>query len=198
MNIKGLIFCSVGVLFVWAITTLFIGLMFAVAYGLTIWIHRFLYKRRYIQWNINKNVKWIFVALAVVISTFETYSAFNPSNSFYLGEFERVTARKAPSSAIVLKKASSYPDMHGDYGSAALIRLSNQDYNKLLIDITNDKEMHSGELMWSEEMSKIMEMQNIDDIEAKFVRTIPGEEDRYLFIGFMKNKATIVVHISVS
>lgn len=62
---------------------------------------------------------------------FSIYASIFPFDDFYKGEFVRVTGLKFPASGRILEKYASYPDMHGDYDSCALIQVSESDYESL-------------------------------------------------------------------
>ncbi|MFY0608621.1 MAG: hypothetical protein JXR10_18025 [Cyclobacteriaceae bacterium] len=72
------------------------------------------------------------VTVAVVAGTlYLVYIAIFPPTSFYEDEFEQNTGLELPNSAKFLAKNASYPDLHGDYWSAAIVELSNEDYDQL-------------------------------------------------------------------
>lgn len=61
--------------------------------------------------------------------SYSIYDAIYPSDSFYEKEFERVSGMSFPKVGVITQKYSTYPDIHGDYTSCALIELSAADYN---------------------------------------------------------------------
>jgi len=121
-------------------------------------------------------------AISIIVAFYLSYTAVYPPNSFYYDEFEYVTNRKIPESAKIKFKSSSYPDFHGDYSSKSIIEISQPDYNKLLKELQNDKTIKES----IENDSKVLKV---------FERRIIGEEDRYLFIRFLKDRKTIVVNV---
>ena len=71
-------------------------------------------------------------AIAIVAAViYQMCTAVYPPDSFYKGEFERVTGLPFPASGSFIVKDASYPDIHGDYCSAALIKVSQEDYADL-------------------------------------------------------------------
>lgn len=60
-----------------------------------------------------------------------TYTAIWPLDSFYVDEIERYTSLQLPSDHKVLKKRSSYPDIHGDYYSEAVIKVKGLDTSNI-------------------------------------------------------------------
>ncbi len=79
-----------------------------------------------------KGGAWKFAGTAICVGIgYLIYDAIYPSDSFYEKEFERVSGMSFPRSAVITQKYSTYPDIHGDYASCALIELSTEDYNLL-------------------------------------------------------------------
>ncbi|MBY5951664.1 hypothetical protein KUV23_11800 [Algoriphagus marincola] len=82
------------------------------------------------------------LTIIVIIGTaYLIYTAIFPPTSFYEEEFEQQTGLKLPNSAQFLTKDASYPDLHGDYWSAAVVRLSTEDYNRLKKQLSEDAKM---------------------------------------------------------
>jgi len=81
-------------------------------------------------WRNGRIGKVASIALASSVA-FLIYSAMVPSDSFYKKEFEKVTQLPFPASGRVLFKNATYPDLHGDYTSCALIEVSAADYEQL-------------------------------------------------------------------
>jgi len=156
------------------------------------------------RWLRKKRIKYVGIILLIIAPSwtiYEVYTAIYPRDSFYYSEFKEVTLRDIPKSAVIIRKDASYPDFHGDYCSASLITLSTNDYNSLLNDLTNDKQItlnKAGEICGSEELDKVMGNYKKEQIINSFTRTIPGEEDHYLYIGFLDDKKTIVISVCVT
>jgi hypothetical protein len=75
---------------------------------------------------------WKLGAIAIILMVlFGIYDAVYPSDSFYEGEFERVSGLSYPRSGVIRHKDSTYPDIHGDYSSCALIEVSADDYQRI-------------------------------------------------------------------
>lgn len=156
------------------------------------------------RWLTNKGIKFVGLFLLIIApiwTVYEVYTAIYPTDSFYLSEFKKVTLREAPKSATVISKESSYPDFHGDYCSASLITFSNDDYSSLLNELINDKRITKnkpGEMISSSELDKVMGSFKNNQIIYSFTRSIAGQEDHYLYIGFLDDKRTIVVSVCVT
>lgn len=139
--------------------------------------------------------------LAVAYFTYEIYTAIYPTDSFYFYEFKQVTLRNTPKSAIVRCKYASYPDFHGDYCSASLMTVSEDDYLALLNDLSNDRRITKnkpGEFAGSDEFNKVMKDLKTEQIVHGFTRSISGQEDHYLYIGFLDDRKTIVLSVCVT
>ena len=133
--------------------------------------------------------------LLLLIAVFQTYKANYPSDSFYFDEFESVTLRKPPSSAEVIKKASTYPDFHGDYCSSSMIKISKEDYTRLYIELQSDKDLvKNAELLSSGVLDKVLERNKREQIVAGFQRKISGKSGIHLYIGFLNDQQTIIVN----
>lgn len=156
------------------------------------------------RWLTKKGINYVGLFLLIIApiwTAYEVYTAINPTDSFYLSEFKEVTLREAPKSATVKNKDASYPDFHGDYCSASLITVSNADYLSLLNELTNDRRItknNSGEFTGSDELDKVMGNFKKEQIIHSFTRSIAGQEDHYLYIGFLDDKQTIVVSVCVT
>ncbi|WP_276978838.1 hypothetical protein [Flavobacterium filum] len=156
------------------------------------------------RWLTKKGIKYVGLFLLIIApiwTAYEVYTAIYPTDSFYLSEFKEVTLREAPKSATVKNKDASYPDFHGDYCSASLITVSKDDYSSLLNELTNDKRItknKTGEIIGSNELDKVMGSFKKEQIIYSFTRSIAGQEDHYLYIGFLDDKQTIVVSVCVT
>lgn len=159
----------------------------------------FLYK-----WLTKKGYRIVGIALFVGFSIYLVYSIYTaiyPTDSYYYSEFKEVTLRDAPKSATIINKGASYPDFHGDYCSASLMIISTDDYLTLLNDLNNDKRITKNkpkEIIGSSEFFKVMGNYKTEQIIHSFTRNIAGQEDHYLFIGFLDDKKTIVISVCVT
>ena len=155
------------------------------------------------RWLKRKGIKYVGIALLIaapIWTAYEVYTAIYPTNDFYYAEFEKVTLREIPKSARIINKDASYPDFHGDYGAAALITLSPEDYSSLLNDLMNDNRITKnkpGELIGSTELSQVLGNIKTDQIIQGFTRPIAGKDDHYLYIGFLDDNKSVVIHVSL-
>lgn len=153
------------------------------------------------KWLMKKGIKIVGLALILAFTIFLVYSiftAFNPTDSFYLTEFKKVTLREAPKSTIIKNKDASYPDFQGEYCSASLLLVSKDEYSSLLNELIYDKRFSKnkpGEIVRSSEMDKVMGSYKNDQIIYAFTRKVIGHENHYLYIGFLEDKETIIVSL---
>ena len=156
------------------------------------------------RWLTKKGIKYVGLFLLIIApiwTAYEVYTAIYPTDSFYFSEFKEVTLREIPKSATVKNKDASYPDFHGDYCSASLITVSKDDYLSLLNELTNDRRItrnDAGEFTGSDELEKVMGSFKREQIIHSFTRRIAGQEDHYLYIGFLDDKETIIVSVCVT
>jgi len=156
------------------------------------------------RWFIRKGIKYVGLILLIIApiwTVYEGYISIYPRDSFYFSEFKEVTLRMIPKTAKIIRKEASYPDFHGDYCSASLINISTADYNSLLNDLSNDNRMVKNKVndfIGSDELDKVMGNYKTEQIVQSFTRSIPGEKDHYLYIGFLDDQMTIVVSVYVT
>lgn len=103
---------------------------------------------------------------------YETYTAIYPTDNFYFAEFKSVTLMNIPKSAKIIKKDASYPDFHGDYCSASLIKLSQQEYTDLLDQISKNKQLKKEKMRGSEELDKVMGDLTLKELTSSYRRII--------------------------
>lgn len=72
-----------------------------------------------------------------------------PTDSFYIEEFESRSGLSLPDTAIVLDKYASFPELHGDYWSKAVIRLTPQGFDSLAAKLADDVTECSGNTLVS-------------------------------------------------
>ena len=192
-------FLTIEMLFVFVIVAIITGAIASLIYwGLTPFRNHLINKGKLSKTSI-KRIRWGIISVVILISIYQTYDAFYPSDAFYFDEFKKVTLTKAPKSAHVIRKSSTYPDLHGDYGSCSLIQLSKNDYKTLLASLKNDKKLEKAEIMISDEVTTVCKGIDLENAIANgFVRKNAGEEDRYYYIGFLKDGIGIIVHVSVT
>jgi len=176
-----------------------VGLLGGGLYLLYLPIEKRLLKSGKLTKNRSREINISYAIVLFLFSAYQTFDAFFPSESFYKQEFKTVTLREIPKSAEFIEKTSSYPDFHGDYCSSSQIKLSKADYQKLLIELQNDKRItKNGEQIGFEEFNKTLGNKKQSKFIHEFTRKIKDEEDHYLYIAFYDDKETVFVNICVT
>ena len=144
-----------------------------------------------------------YVAIVVLLCgysylCYSIYTAIYPTDDFYFQEFQTVTLRKVPKSAVIVKKTASYPDFHGDYCSVSLMKLSNEEYSNLLNQIKLDKRFHPEELLGSSELDEVVGKALVHELTTIYSCKNFKKGENYSAIIFCKDKRSIVVYLTVS
>ena len=138
----------------------------------------------------------VFPIVIVLVIGYFVYEAIYPGDDFYKEEFHKVTERNTPKSAKIIDKSASYPDLHGDYCSSSQVRLSRQDFQRLLREVEGDITMESTtEIIYFEEFESILNGKQPERILKKFIRKGGENTERYLFIGFYDDFQTIFINV---
>jgi hypothetical protein len=93
----------------------------------------------HLSWLKLRKLKISIGLFTILIASYLTYTAFYPSDSFFEDEFESNTNIQFPKSGEVLVKGASYPDIHGDYSSSAIISVNENDFKLILKKIQKNK-----------------------------------------------------------
>ena len=194
----GTYYLIMGVIVLFGVS-LMVGIGGGIIYLIYLPIKNLLLKRGKLTLVRSRQINKIYILILLLFTIYQTYNAFFPSESFYKDEFENVTLRKIPESAEIVFKKSSYPDFHGDYASSSQIKLSKEDYNKLLNELNSDNQFtKNGQIISFEEFDYTLNNKDENNISASFIRSIKGEEDCYLYIGFYNDNQTIFVNKSIT
>jgi len=135
------------------------------------------------------------VLLSIVVSI----DAVFPGRCFYVEEYKMVTQRSIPKSAKFISKKASVPDFHGDYCSSAQIKLSKEDYDKLLDEFRNDPQITVTDRIqiYFEEFERVLHDKKPENIIYHFIRKVPKNSDYLLYIGFYNDGQTIFVNVCI-
>ena len=155
-----------------------------------------LIKKRKLSLSTSKNINKGYIAILVSLSIYLTYDAIYPSNEFYEDEFKNVTLRELPTSAKFIKKSASFPDFHGDYCSSSQIKLSKEEYTKLLAELIIDKRLTADTSSFHiKEFTNTLDQKKQDSIIYRFSRIKDVKADLYLQIQFYNDGQTIFVNV---
>lgn len=122
-------FRSASVLFI--VASIVIGLMGAFLYLIFLPFKRYLLKSARITKAGIKKINTIYILILLSIAGFATYTALFPMDSYYKDEFKLNTGIDMPLSANIINKDCWYPDIHGKYWAAAIVKLNKNDYTLL-------------------------------------------------------------------
>lgn len=153
---------------------------------------------RYIQLR-KKGFKKIglLIFIGIIIWTLSSiYFAFYPTNRFYKKEFESNTKLDFPKTGKVISKGAEYPDLHGDYASAAKFEFVQKDYLGILNKIKTDSTFMIDTNTYSNSAyfrNKIEDF-NMNSIENKFTKS--DRVDKTFNIWFIKDKKTVIIERS--
>lgn len=136
-----------------------------------------------------RKLGYLISSIILLGMVYSVYDAIYPSDSFYEQEFEDITGKELKNAA-VLKSSASYPDLHGDYCSAALIQLEEKEYATLLAAFQNDERFTDSELIGSMELFEVTERK---DLKFNHKLSRQGEPDENYFIGFLADGKTILI-----
>lgn len=195
MHVLAYFISAVFVFFLFALITVVVGLIVTVIYLCAFPIRKWAINKQLITAPQLKKIESCLTILVLTTSGYLTYDAFYPDDSYYFGEFKEVTLRDRPQSAEIVRKSASYPDLHGDYCSSALMKLSADEYRELFNDLSKDNRLKEGDLMESRQFEYSMKGRKTEEIRRGFKRSIKGQEDHHLFIGFLDDEESIVVNI---
>jgi len=178
------------VIFLFFLISLPIGFCVYIVYSIFTFLVKRFSRDRIICDILIKKIKYSCIILTFLIAGYETYTSFYPTDSFYFDEFRTVTLREPPASSEIIKKESTYPDLHGDYSSSCQIVLSKSDFLKLFKSISNDKRLVRQKINDYKFENKI--------IVGIFRRIKIGKDDQFLYITFLDDKRTIIIDIDVT
>jgi hypothetical protein len=121
------------------------------------------------------------------------YFAVYPEDAFYEKEFEKVAFVPYPESGKIIFKDASYPSVHGEYQSCALIEVSWEDYHRLMNQI-HQPAANSGFPMGkvgSPSLNELIKQYGMLKMQSETER---DEEREYFYCGFVVGKPWIVSH----
>jgi hypothetical protein len=177
-------------LFFFLLVTLGISVAGGILYIIYVPIKSWLVSSGRISPEQSKRINKIYIYLLITTIMVITYIGIFPDESFYAEEFKDVTLKELPHSAKFISKSASYPDFHGDYCSQSQIRLSKNDYSKLLWELHEDERLSKGDYSLSDYNNKVPE-----NLVYQFTRVIDTKDDELLYIGFGNDSQTVYVNV---
>lgn len=142
----------------------------------------------------SRQINYIYVAVIFLCICTATYIGLYPDEDFYREEFKDVTLRDLPESAEFISKSADYPDFHGDYCSKSEVKLSKDDFSKLLKELYKDKRISKPGYNTTNANNKY-DFYLRDGINHIFIRYVEDKPDHHLKIEFSKDLTTIFVDV---
>ena len=133
----------------------------------------------------------IFIAI-IILSAFETLTAFYPLNGFYKSEFELNTGINFPASGKIVRKDSWYPDFQGDYWAAAVFEVSETDYSDILNQLKKSEDFKIDTTRQGIGITVDFRELMKNYKEEDFVITFTKIKKEWFKVAFLKDRKTIV------
>lgn len=121
----------IGVIALFIVICIIFGFISGILYLLLLPVRKYLLKSGRLSRVTLKKINRSYISIVFLIAAWQTYFAIYPMDSFYKDEFKFNTGIELPASANITTKSSWYPDMHGKYWAAAVIKLNENDYSIL-------------------------------------------------------------------
>jgi len=129
--------------------------------------------------------------LPVLTLCYFVYTAFYPTDSFYKDDFVEVTGTEFPETGDILYKIASYPNIHGDYQSAIVVKVDT-DFYKALPDKLEEKGLiRQANKFDPFEIEDILNMYKDKTIDFEY--WVENSNATIYYVGFMSDKKTIIV-----
>lgn len=142
--------------------------------------------------EISRRINITFITLLGLFAFYQTYDAIYPSDRFYKDEFTYNTEIDFPKSGIIHKKDAWYPDMLGDYWSAAIAEFSREDYETLSQTLNASDKFETDTIRQGigakadfDTLTSHILKQNIEKVYVK-------KEGGWFNIAFLRDKKTII------
>ena len=154
--------------------------------GISFLTYRFIEKRNY-----DKRLRLIALIPILTLAYF-IYTAIYPNNDFYKDDFKEVTGIEFPASGKIIYKTASYPDQFGDYGSASLIKVDKDFYEKLKTQIKAKGLTKTSERNDSYELDQALGKIGDKKIEEEYSSEEGGGV--YYYVAFLSDNETLVIN----
>lgn len=167
-------------LMLFIVSLLLIGIPFLLSY----WIYRFIKRKQY-------NSKHRLIALLPFIAVgYFVFDAIYPSEGFYRVDFKEVTGIELISTAYFHHKDASYPDMHGDYTSVAIVEVGSFFYEKLSGHLLENGFEEDNRRIGGKEMTLAFKRLDGRKVIKEFSK---HDSDKFYYVAFLSDKETLLV-----
>lgn len=162
--------------------------------------------RRWKKKGVNKKLGLALLVAAPLLTAYSVHITLKKmgieqelfhTDDYFTDEFERIALRPIPESAEVVNSISSGRSFNGDYTAVSMIRLSPEDYRKLLAEIMNDNRLvKDPNLVLSSEFNTLMGDIKRESIKFSFANA--EDDGKYRYICFLDDLQSIVVYTCVT
>jgi hypothetical protein len=144
---------------------------------------------RYLD-RYDKRLK-LFLLIPVIFIGVSVYTAIYPNDEFYQEDFREITGLEFPKDGDIIFKIASYPDQHGDYGSASIIKITKDFDVKLERQLIEKGFKENLERHGSNELDQAVKKIGDKAIEREFSSEHDGH---YYYVAFLSGRETIIVN----
>lgn len=157
--------------------------------GITYFLYRFIKRKEY-----DKRLRFL-AFIPVVIMGYIVYDSIYPSSDFYEKDFKEVTNMKFPENGIIKYKSASFPDNFGDYSSAFLIELDNENLLNLEQQLIKEGFEEKENKMYTNELEYIVSKKGNKNYTKQFIQKEKNGRD-YSVSFLDDNKSVIISRVS--
>jgi hypothetical protein len=145
-------------------------------------------QRKYLPQKYSK----IPVVIGSIVVAYFIYRAIYPSDKFYLDEFKQITGSQNTDSIEVIYGTASYPIVHGDYCSAALLMTSEEKYDDVMKEIKSNTNRKEGGGFGCDEINQVIRKTKINTKE--YIYDGSGKDNNnYYYIKFLPGNKMLSV-----
>lgn len=155
-------------------------------------IRKKLYERNMLSQTWNCKIMKLAIFVIIVSSSHSTWTSVYPPDSFYESEFEYNTGLDFPTTGEIIRKDSWYPDMHGDYWSAAVMTVSKQEFEELKEQLFNSPKFEIDDYKFGIGATADFEELVKGFPEDNYSLTLNLKKGEYFKVAFSKDGKTIV------
>lgn len=161
--------------------------------GILIAITSFLYK--YLNRKFPNKIYRYLAFTPIIISTYFIWTAFYPTEDFYKDEFKNVTQIEFPKKSKFIYKTATFPDHFGDYNSVFLLETTQEEIEKIKIQIEKLKFEQIKEDKWHSHETKTAIQKTKTKIKHQYNYEVEGGKNYYVAL-FDDNKTVLIRRMS--
>lgn len=123
------------------------------------------------------------------------FRATHPEEEFFREEYKNAFGVNGwPAGAEIDRRVAAYPDLQGDYGTAALVTMNCVAYDHLMRSTATSPEYKAADLINTEEVREILAEIPVDSIRTGVARVKPSGRQVYTYLGFIPSRCAVLVH----